>query len=193
MGEFFIASVFVGTLLLLLPVYLRVDAYLDVKENKCWFSISLYKHLKIFGGYGEVIKDGIAIHVTKKKAILISFGKMTETKQKFDIAKGFQLIRFHTILETGGADTVYGLMLGAAITATSGGIFSVLQTKHPFLSLKSNSLLTNHACVKLSLQADTVFNGLIVIVAITKKLLEALINWIRTKKSTASWKKRQNA
>ena len=94
MGEFFVASVFVGTLLLLLPVYVRVDAYLDVKENKCWFSISLYKHLKIFGGYGEVRREGIAIHVTKKKAILISYGKMTETKQKFDIAKGFQLLRF---------------------------------------------------------------------------------------------------
>lgn len=192
MGEFFIASVFFGVLLFLLPVYLRVDAYLDVKENKCWFAVSLYR-LKIFGGYGELKREGIAIHVTKKKAILLPYAKMTETKQKFEITKGFQLIRFHIVLETGGADTVYGLMLGAAITAASGGVFSVLQTKHPFLSLKSNSLLCDRACVKLSLQADTVFNGLVLAIAIVKKLLEALINWIRTKKSTASWKKRQNA
>ncbi len=193
MGEFFITFLFISVLLFLFPIYVRIDAYLDVKENKCWFAVSLYKHLKIFGGYGEVRKEGIAIHITKKKAILISYGKMTDTRKKFEITKGFQLIRFHTILETGGADTMPGVMLGAAVTALSGSIFSVLHTKHPFLSLKNNLLLTDRTCLKLSLQTDTVFNGLILTIALVKKLLEAWINWIRTKKSTALWKKRQSA
>lgn len=193
MGEFFIISTFVGTLLFLLPLYVRIEAHADVRENKCWFFVGLYRHLKIIGGYGQLAKDGIALHITKKKAIFLPYAKMTDTRKKFEITQGFQLIRYHQSVETGGADSVYGVMLGAVLTATAGTVFSILQTKHPFLSLKSNTLLSNRTELKVSLETEVVFNGLVVTVAITKKLLEALINWIRTKKSTASWKKRRSA
>ena len=193
MGEFFIISAFVGTLLFLLPLYVTLEAHVDVKENKCWFHIALYRHLKILGGYGQLAKDGIALHITKKKAIFIPYAQMGDTRKKFEITQGFQLLRFHQIIETGGAESIYGIMLGAVSNSISGSVFSVLQTKYPFLSLKNNLLLTNRAELKVTLQSEVVFNGLVVAVALTKKLLEALINWIRTKKSTASWKKRRNA
>ena len=193
MGEFFIVSAFVGTFLFLLPVYVRIEAHADVRENKCWFFVGLYRRLKIVGGYGQLEKDGIALHVTKHKAIFLPYANMADARKKFEITQGFQPINFHQVIETGGADSVYGIMLGAALTAVAGSVFSVLQTKHPFLSLKNNVLLSHRTELKVSLQTEVVFNGLVIAVATAKKILEAIINWIRTKKSTASWKKRRNA
>ena len=192
MGEFFIVSAFIGTLLFFLPLYVRVEAHLDVKENKCWFFVGLYRHIKVLGGYGQLEKDGIALHITKKKAFFIPYAKMADTRKKFEITQGFQLLSFHQVLETGGADQIYGVMLGAVSNAVAGSLFSVLQTKHPFLSLKNNLLLTNRAELKVTLESEVVFNGLVLTIALTKKLLEEFINWIRTKKSIAFWKKRQN-
>lgn len=193
MGEFFIVSAFVGTLLFLLPLYVSVEAHVDVRENKCWFRIGLYRFIKILGGYGQLGKDGIALHITKKKAIFIPYAKMADTRKKFEITQGFQLMRFHQIIETGGAESIYGIMLGAVSNSIAGSVFSVLQTKYPFVSLKNNLLLTHRTELKITLQSEVVLNGLVITVALTKKLLEALINWIRTKKSTASWKKRRSA
>ena len=192
MSEFFIVFAFVSALLFVLPLYVSVDAHLDVKENKCWFNIGLYRHIKVLGGYGQMTKDGIALHITKKKAVFIPYAKMADTRKKFEITQGFQPTRFHQIIETGGADSIYGIMLGTLSSTVSGTVFSVLQTKHPFLSLKNNLLLTNRAQLKITLQSEVVFNGLVLAVAITKKLLEALIKWIKTKKSIALWKKRRS-
>ena len=192
MGEFFIISAFVGTFLFLMPQFLRVELHTDVKENKCWFFIGLYKYLKLLGGYGQLEKGGIALHLTKKKAVFVPYAEMLETRKKFEITKGFQLMRFHQIIETGGVDSVYGIFLGATLSALAGSVFSVLQTKHPFLSLKSNTLLTDKAELKVSVQTEVIFNGLVLTVALVKKLLEALIKWIRTKRSIALWKKRQS-
>ena len=161
MGEFFIISAFVGALLFLFPLYVSVEAHLDVKENKCWFRISLYRHLKILGGYGQLIKDGIALHITKKKAIFIPYAKMADTRKKFEITQGFQLMRFHQIIETGGAESIYGIMLGAVSNSIAGSVFSILQTKYPFVSLKNNLLLTNRTELKVTLQSEVVFNGLV--------------------------------
>lgn len=192
MSEFFIISAFVGALLFVLPLSVSIDAHLDVKENKCWFFIGLYRHLKLLGGYGQLTKEGIALHITKKKAVFIPYSEIADTRKKFEITQGFQLMRLHQIVETGGADSIYGIMLGALNTAVAGSLFSVLQTMHPFLSLRNNLLLTHKGEFKITVQGEVVFNALVLTVALTKKLLEAIIKWIRTKKLTALWKKRQS-
>ena len=192
MGEFFIVSAFLSVLLLLFPLYVRVEAHLDVKENKCWFFVGLYRQLKVLGGYGQLERDGIALHISKKKAFFIPYAKMADTRKRFEITKGFQLLSFHQVLETGGADSVYSVMLGAINNSVTGSLFSFLQTKHPFLSLQNNLLLTSGAELKVTLQSEVVFNVLVLSIALTKKLLEVILKWIKTRKLIAFWKKRQS-
>ena len=134
----------------------------------------------------------IALHLTKKKAVFVPYDNMTDTRKKFEITKGFQLWRFHQIVETGGAERVYGVFLATLLQSASAAIFSVLQTKHPFLSLKNSTLLTEEPTLKVTFESALIFNVLILTIALNKKLLEAFLNWIRTKKSTASWKKQQS-
>lgn len=193
MSELFVYAFFFGTLLFLFPIFVYTDGYLDVRENRLWFSVSLYKHLKLFGGYAQLDREGIAVHLTKKKAVFIGYGKMTDTRKKFEITQGFQLWRFHQIVETCGAEKIYGILLAAGMQAIGGAAFSYLQTKYPFISLKNGILLTESPNLKITLQVAAVFNGLVLSVAIAKKLLEVFINWIRSKKSTAYSKRRRNS
>lgn len=193
MGEFFVYSTFFGALAFFFPVFLWLDVYADIRKNRVWFSLSTYRYLKLFGGYSQLDREGIAVHLTKKKAIFLPFDKMADTRKKFEITKGFQLWRFHQVVETGGSDTVYGIFLAALIQSVSGGTFGYLKTKHPFLSLKNSTLLGEKPCLKLSFQTAVIFNGLVLTLAIVKKILEALINWIRKKRLTASWKKQRSS
>ncbi len=193
MGELFVYSAFFGTALFFLPIFVSVDAFVDARENKCWFALSLYGFLKVFGGYLQLKKEGLVFHLTKKKAVILPYRQMAPMRKKFEVTKGFQLYRFHQITETGGEGKLYGLMGGAAFMVFGGQVFSVLRTLHPFLSLKSGLLLTETPNLKVTLQAVTIFNGLILSVAIGKKILEAFLNWIRKKRSTASWKKRHSS
>ena len=179
-------------LLFLLPIFVYVDGYLDVKENKLWFSISLYRHIRAFSGYSQLSKDGIAIHLTDKKAVILPYADMSKTRKKFEITKGFQLWRFHQIIEVSGANKPYGVMLAAVIQAVSAQAFSYLKTAHPFLSLRNSTVLSDRTELKISLQVATVFNGLVLSIAFTKKLLEAIINWIRKKRLETSWKKQRS-
>ena len=189
MGELFVYSAFLGTLFFLFPVFVYVDAYVDATENKCWFALSLFKVFKIFGGYLQIKKEGLVFHITKKKAVIVPYKQMAPMRKKFEVTKGFQLYRFHQIVETGGEGSPQGVMIAAVLQSLSSQIFSVLQTLHPFLSLKNGVLLTENPRLKLSLQFVTVFNGLVLSIAIGKKILEAFLNWIRKKRLIASWKK----
>ncbi len=188
MGEFFVVSTFLGALLLFFPVFVDFHLYVDVRENKASFALSPFG-LRIVGGYAELRREGIAIHLTEKFAILLPYAGMRDTRKYFEITYGFQLYRFRQVVETGGAEKISGLLLAAALQAAGGAAFAVLRTRHPFLELENGTLLAQTPCLKVSLMTTTVFNGLILAIAIGKKLLEALINWIRKRKSTQSWKK----
>lgn len=193
MGEFFVYSLFFGTLLFLFPIFVYLDAYADVAENKCYFSLSLFKYLKVFGGYLQLKKEGIVFHITKKKAVILPYKQIAPMRKKFEITKGFQLTRFHQIVESGGEDQPLGILIASALQVFFGQIFSVQKTMHPFLSLKNGVLLREGRTLKITLQAATVFNGLILFIAIGKKILEAFLKWIRKKRSIALWKKQLNS
>ena len=193
MGELFVYLLLFSVAGLIFPVYVHADVYADLGENKCWFAVGLYKHLKLFSGYFRFRKEGIALHLSRKKAILLPYGKMADTRKQFEITKGFQICRFHQIVEVGTLGSGAGIAIAALVQALSAQVFSVLQTDHPFLSLRNSTLLTEQRSLKTSFQSVLVFNGLVLAVAMSKKILEALLNWIRRRKSKALWKKRHSA
>lgn len=188
MGEFFVYSFFAGTALLLFPIFLYVDAYADIAENRAWFCISLFHRLKLLGGYAQVRAEGLVFHLTKKKAVLLPYSELATARKQFEITKGFQLWRFHQIVETDGADAPKGVLIAAFLNLAAGTAFSVLKESHNFLSLKNRALLHNERCFKVTIRAAVVLNGLVLAVALTKKMLEGIIEWI--KRLTASWKRR---
>lgn len=190
MGELFVYAFFFGALLFFLPIVLVVDGYLDWRTNKLCFSLRLYRHIKVHGGYAQLEREGVAIHLTRKKALIVPYARMTETRKKLAATKGFQLWRLHIVTETGGANAPYGALIAAAIQAGSSAFFQTLRTKHPFLSLRSSVLLSERKDVKITFESAVIFNGFILTIAAIKKVLEVIINWKR-RKSTISLRERR--
>ena len=193
MGEFFVYSFFAGAVLLLFPIFIYADIYADAAENRAWFCISLFGKLKLFGGYAEVRTEGFVFHLTKKKAVLLPYSELAAARKRFEITKGFQLWRYHQIIETDGANQPKGVLIASFVCVAAGTVFSVLKGKHSFLSLKSRSLLHNEPCLKLTIRTALIMNGLVLALALIKKGLEGLLEWVKRKKSTASWKKLQKS
>ncbi len=189
----FVYAAFFGALLYLFPVFVWAEVYADAKERKAWFSLSLFRRIRVFGGYAELRKEGLAVHLTKKKAVLLPYSEMTETRKKFEIAQGFQIWRFRQVVEIGGANRPYGVMLAALLQTAGAQAFAILKTRHPFLSVGSSTLLNNRPVFKLSVQTALVFNGLVLTVALIKKTLEVFLNWIAKIRSGPSWKRQPSS
>lgn len=189
MGEFFVYSFFFGTLLMLFPVFVDADIYLDARENRGWFSLSLYHFLRLFGGYAQLRQEGIVFHLSKKKAIVLPYGEMSNARKKFEITKGFQLMRLHQLLETGGAQNAKSILLAAILSALGGTAYAFLREKHAALSFQSRVIFYNRPCLKASIGVTAVMNGLVIGIALAKKTMEGFIKWMRKRKSTVSLKK----
>ena len=97
---------FVGFLSFLFPIFLNVNAFVDGKEKKGCFGIYLFRFFKIYGGYATLYKEGIAFHLTKKKAVLLPYKELGNTRKKFEITDGFQVYSYHQIVEIGNRENV---------------------------------------------------------------------------------------
>lgn len=189
MGEFFVYSFFFGTLLMLFPVFVDADIYLDARENRGWFSLSLYHFFRVFGGYAQLRGEGIVFHLSKKKAIILPYGEMSNARKKFEITKGFQLMRFHQLLESGGAQDAKSILLAAGLSAVGGAAYAFLKESNAALSFRSRVIFYNRPCLKASLGVTAVMNGLVITIALTKKTMEGFLKWMRKRRSTVSLRK----
>ncbi len=193
MGDFFVYSFFIGTLITLLPVFVRIDGYSDLLKNKFFFSVSLYGIIPVVGGYSQLTGEGVVTHISRKKAVIVPYAKMKDTQKRFEITKGFQLYSFRQVVETGNVHAPSSVLLATLLRGASGQIFSVIKTKHPFVTLKNTTILAEERVFKLSFRVVTVFNGMVLSSAITKKILEELISWWKRKKLKTSWKRRHSS
>jgi len=181
MGEFFVWGTLIGAIIILFPIFVCIDTHLDVRANKVWFSVRLFYFLKLVGGYMQLTSEGIAIHLSKKKGIILPYSQLLDTRKKFDITSGFQLIRLHSSLETNGANEAYGILIASAFQTASYIVFSFLTAQHPFISLENNILLSRQNNLTVSMHMVTCFNLLILLIAVCKKILEGIINGTKKK------------
>ena len=72
MDELYVCILSVGTaaFVLLFPIAADLNFHLDAAERKLYFGILLYRNIRLFGGYMEPRREGIAVHLSRKKAIL---------------------------------------------------------------------------------------------------------------------------
>lgn len=184
MDDTICAFAFVGFFIFLFPIFINVNAFIDVKNKKGCFGIYLFRFIKIYGGYATLYKEGIAIHLTENKAVLLPFNEMADTRKKFEITDGFQIVSYHQVVEIGNRENTGGaLMAAVAAEAVSGALFSFFFAKKKYLSLKSGTLLLSDKNeLKVSANLKTVFNVLVLSMAAIKIILEKVLHHERKRK-----------
>jgi hypothetical protein len=88
-------------LLLFCPIYLKTDTHYDMNGRRLAFSLSLYKMVRVFGGYIATYPGGLAMHVSPKKAVLIPYSNLDSERKRISIVRTFRLKALNITVETG--------------------------------------------------------------------------------------------
>ncbi len=178
---FFYTLVLMGVLaLLFFPIYIETDAHYDMNRRKFAFAVYAYKVIRVIGGYAATYSGGIALHISKKKAILIPYSKMNSERKKFSFVKTFRLKSFHLTTESGAE---YLPITAVAHGALRTVFFMIGGEKE---GIENNLWLTDGDTLRVSLNCLIYFNLFILLKNLIKFCKEKIrILWQKkTKKST---------
>ncbi|MBP5242718.1 MAG: hypothetical protein J6Z36_03405, partial [Clostridia bacterium] len=160
MEDVWVYGSFIVFFTLLSPIFLSLDGYGDIRQNRLFFSLHLFKFLKIFGGYITFHSDGFAVHISDKKAIFKKYGDLVNERNRFEIFDGFQLYTFRAALEIGDesfpAAAIYTTALAQIVSKI---FFPLYQKDRVFMTLKNGiMLLHGDNAAKVTVHLVTVFN-----------------------------------
>ncbi len=178
MGKFFFVSlwVLVGlAVALFFPIYLETDAHYDMNRRKLAFAVYAYKILPIFGGYLATYTGGLAVHISKKKAILIPYSKVNNERKKFSFFKTFRLKSFILTTESGAEY----LFLTAIAQIALRTLFFI--TGGEKKGVKNNLWLTDGDVLRISLNSVFYFNLFILVKSFLKFCKEKIKELCRKK------------
>ncbi len=139
-------------ILLFFPIYLEMDAHYDMNRRKFAFAVYAYKKLRVFGGYAATYLGGIALHVSKKRAILIPYDKVNDERKKFSVFKTFRLKSFLLTTESGAEYLPITAVAHSALRT----LFFIMGGKKE--RIENNLWLTDGDTLRISLNCLLYFN-----------------------------------
>jgi len=98
---FFLITMLIVVVILFFPIYIETDAHYDMNRRKFGFAVYAYKVIPLIGGYVSTYPGGLALHLSKKKAILIPYKRLNSERKRFSIVKTFRLKSFNLTTESG--------------------------------------------------------------------------------------------
>ena len=164
---------------LFLPIPLKTNIHYDMNRRKFCFSVYLFGFLRIVGGYIATYKGGLALHITKKKAILLPYSQINNERKRFSFIRTFRLKALTLTTETGAE---YLLPLALAHTGLRAYFFIKGGKKE---DIEQNLWLTDGDVLRVSATICVHFTMYMLIKQFIKFLKEKWEVWLKNnKKST---------
>ncbi len=176
---FYLGIALGGALLLFFPISLETDAHYDVNRRKLAFSVNAYKRIPLIGGYIATYVGGLALHISKKKAILIPYAKVDSERKKFSFVKTFTVKSFILTTES-GAEYLFLAAMAHSVLRT---IFFIKGGEKE--GVENNLWLTDGDVLRISLRCELSFTLYI--------LLKHFIVFCKEKIKTIWQKKRKKS
>ena len=163
-----------------LPIPLKANAHYDMNRRKFAFSIYLFGFIRIFGGYVATYKGGLALHISKKKAILLPYSQINNERKRFSFIRTFRLKSIILTTET-GAEYLLPMALANSFVRTYFFLKGGKKEK-----IEQNLWLTDGDVLRISSQIVVHFTIFMLLRQLYKYLKGKLKVWQKnTKKSTA--------
>lgn len=164
-------------LFLLLPIIAGVKLYFDGEKKRLYFGVYLYGTLRIAGGYMTFGKTRATVLIGKKE-IRLPYKEMFEGRKKFDIFSGFGISEITALLDIGSRDNaVLPVVVANAFSTACGIVLSRLKCRNGLMNAYGGvNVYEGRDVFRLNFNLDFIFNPAVVISALSKKLLEKMIN-----------------
>ena len=181
MDELYVCILSVGTaaFVLLFPIAADLNFHLDAAERKLYFGILLYGNIRLFGGYMEPRREGIAVHLSQKKAVLFPYAQMLKTRPDLNKLHGFHLKEVLSVTETGAE--AGDLLLAALLLCIGNAAGAAVRER---CTVRSDVLISTG--FRLTARLKVEFTLFAVLVLLIKLALEAFVAWKEERKSTTS-------
>ncbi len=168
---------------LIFPIFFNIDIKYNKADKKVFYRINIFK-ITILNGYVELIKEGIAIHLTKRKAIIIPFNKMFEMRNKVKPLKDYHIIKLKLNIKFGIEES---MIVPIALSFLSNYVLQVVKwflfNKKPYVKLLTNfSVYENDDVLDLVTNATVVFNLLMVVISFIKIGVEKIYYAVQNRK-----------
>ena len=176
-------AVFLIFAFLFLPIILNVGIVLPIKAKKGYFSIKLFKIFPILNGYLELLKDGICIHFSKRKAKIIPYKNLLDIETTLKPIKDFQIVKFNFCIDIGSNDNMFLPLYIGYFTSLINKVFAkFFHERKPYLDYKGNVNIYDKDVCNFYIKINVMFNILILILEIVRYFLEKIINVFRFQK-----------
>ena len=164
--------------IIIFPIFINGDFHLSQDKLKLFYKIKVFGFITILKGYAEFIKEGIIIHLTKRKAIILPFENLFEVKRKVEPLKDYHLINFKLNVELGNEENILAPLTTAFIINYIYNYFKwFLHHKKPYFNSDINIFVIDEKNVfEIFLKGTAVFNLLMILISLIKILAGKLIN-----------------
>lgn len=169
-------KLFIIVCIMIMPLNISVNVAVVKKYRKIFFGIYLYGAIKIFGGYIEKISEGLAIHYTNKKAIIIRSKDLIGARKSIKPFMDYHFVKFKTLTETGVGETVTHLYALLIINFINNATAKILNKKKPYLTIDNGfNLYANEDIFNLFLKSNVYLNLVMIVSSIIKVLTEKTV------------------
>lgn len=164
-------------ILLLLPINIGAEVYLNATDSKLNFGIYIYKRIKLLRGKILFKKDKAILQIWSKK-INLPYKKIVGGNNSLDVFYGFYITELSTVLEVGSEKSKFTPIAAAVLYNLTGNvILSALKTYNPqMISRCSVNIFEGKDILEISANIYFLLNVLLIILAAIKKITEKIIN-----------------
>ena len=92
---FVLATIITIYSILIFPILLNGNLSFNKNYKVINYNVKLFGFLKVLYGYFELDNEGIIVHLTKSKAILITFKDILSLRKKIKPLKDYHLFKFN--------------------------------------------------------------------------------------------------
>lgn len=175
--KFVIIAAILTYIILIFPLFLNLQIYYSANLKRVYFAIDLFGMLKIISGYIEIIKEGVCIHLTKNKAIIIENKQLLGVGEKVKPLKDYHIIRVHSLTEIGLAKNNLAAFSAAFILNYINQTLDwYFYHDKPYLVLDNKiNYHEDENVLNLYMKSTIIFNLLMILLSIIKIIMEKII------------------
>ena len=165
---------------LIFPIFLKINIRFD-KEQKLIYNIKLFNFIKVIGGNVGLLKEGIIIHLTKRKATIIEYKDIISLRKKFEPVKDFHFINFYSNIKIGASNNFLTLTKLGYFYLIFVNIFEgIIKIYKPYLDLYNYiSIYEDKDLLEVICKLNLVFNLLVIMISVIKIFMEKRIYAIK--------------
>ena len=169
---------FIGVIILIFPIPLTINLYYDKEYKKIYSVFTVFKRLRLLGGYISIKKDGLFYHISKNKALHFPY-KLPDFNKTFKLFNEFKLESIKFVFEIGEYDLFKPFMIANGVNILCNTLSQILSVKKSNFKLNNITVLYQDLNVfKIACNVTLVFNAVAIIITIIKYFLEKIV-WVK--------------